>query len=219
MILQPTTSRFATVADLYKRFGAMPLDRIRFNPWPGTATEEDVVAIHDRENRLYELVDGVLLEKSMGAFESYLGLLLGRLIGNHVDKHKLGIVLGADGMLRLSPGLVRIPDVSFISWKRLGDHRLGSEAIAPLSPDLAVEVISASNSTDEMDDKLDDYFGVNVRLVWYVYPHERQVHVYASGHTPSILSTNDVLDGGDVLPGFVLDLKTFFSPPVNPNRP
>ena len=70
-----------------------------------------MIGIHDREDRLCELVDGVLLEKTVGTYESYLALLL----GNFVDENNLGIVLGADGMMRLVPGLVRIPNVSFIS--------------------------------------------------------------------------------------------------------
>ena len=99
-----------TAADLVARFGAIPLDRIRYDPIPGSATESDVIGIHDRENRLYELIDGILLEKTVGADESYLAMLLGQLLGVHVNANNLGIVLGADGIVRLAPGLIRIPD-------------------------------------------------------------------------------------------------------------
>ena len=135
-----------TVADLLEQFGPLPLNRIRLDPAPGTATEEDVVRIHLREDRLYELVDGVLVEKTMSLYESYLAALLLRLPGNFVDQHDLGFVLGADGMVRLAPGLVRIPDVSFMSWKRLGSKRVPRKPMANLAPDLAVEVLSPSNT-------------------------------------------------------------------------
>ena len=58
--------RLLTTADLVSRFGPMPLLRIRFVPFPGTATEKDVLTIHDREDRLCELIDGILVEKAMG---------------------------------------------------------------------------------------------------------------------------------------------------------
>jgi len=92
------------------------------SPAPGTATEEDVVRIHDSESRLFELVDATLLEKSMGTWESGIAAILVRILGTFVNDQDLGIVLGADGMVRLTPGLVRIPDVSFIAWNRL-PHR------------------------------------------------------------------------------------------------
>ena len=82
-----------TAADLVERFGPIPLDRVRHDPAPGTATEDHVVEIHDREDRLYELVDGVLVEKTVGIYESYLAAFLVRLIGNFVEENDLGIVL------------------------------------------------------------------------------------------------------------------------------
>ncbi len=108
-----------TAADLVERFGTAPLSRVRHDLAPGTASERDVVEIHDREDRLYELVDGILLEKTTGTYESYLAALMVHLLWTFVKETDLGIVLGPDGMMRLAPGLVRIPDVSFVSWKRL----------------------------------------------------------------------------------------------------
>ena len=202
-----------TAVDLAARFGPIPLHRIRNNPPPGTAREEDVVEIHDREDRLCELVDGVLVEKDMGTYEAYLAVLLGRLVGNFVAEHKFGIVLGPDGMMRLAPGLVRIPDVSFISWDRLPGGRVPRAAIAALAPDLAVEVISRGNTAEEMKSKLSEYFAAGVRLVWYVYPTPREVFVYSSPERHTVLGEQDCLSGGDVLPGFSLPLREFFAEP------
>src|SRR5208283_3798107 len=147
--LQPP--REWTIADLLHRFGPMVVRRIRFDPPPGTATEEDVAAIHDREDRLYELVDGVLVEKTVGFYESYLAVLLATFVRIFVAERNLGIVAGADGMMRLALGLVRIPDVSFVSWDRLPGRRLPREPIPALAPDLAIEVLSPSNTRQEMD--------------------------------------------------------------------
>ena len=202
-----------TVADLVQRFGPIPLSRVRMNPPPGTATEEDVVEIHDREDRLFELVEGVLVEKAMGTYESYLGTLLAQFLGVFVRENNLGIVLGADGMMRLSPGLVRIPDVSFISWERLPERKVPRQAIARLAPDLAVEIISRSNTPEEMDRKLHDYFTAGVRLVWYVYPESREVRVYTTPEHLTTVTEQQTLEGGEVLRGFRLELKTFFAEP------
>ena len=143
-----------TAADLVHRFGPIPLSRVRHDPAPGTATEADVVLIHDREDRLYELVENTLLEKAVGTYESYLAAVLVRMLGNFAADHDCGIVLGADGMLRLAPGLVRIPDVAFISWGRIADRRIPDEPIADFVPDLAIEVISQGNTREEMQRKL-----------------------------------------------------------------
>jgi hypothetical protein len=64
-----------TVSDLLHQLGDIPPERVRLQPPPGTATEADVVAVHSREDRLCELVDGVLVEKTLGYYESYITVL------------------------------------------------------------------------------------------------------------------------------------------------
>jgi Uma2 family endonuclease len=199
-----------TAADLVHRFGAIPITRLRSDPSPGAATEKDVVWIHDREDRLYELVDGTLVEKTVGTYESYLALTIGAILRSFVVKRDLGIVLGADGILRLAPGLVRIPDVSFISWGRLPSRQIPDEAIADLVPDLAVEVINRGNTCEEMDRKLREYFDAGVRLVWYVYPGSREVHVYTAANEVNVINGQQAIDGHEVLPGLVVSLSELF---------
>lgn len=206
-------SKVWTATDLVERFGAIPLDRIRHDPPPGLATERDLVEIHDHEDRLYELVDGVLVEKTVGAYESYLAAELVRLLGNHAVENNLGVVLGADGMMRLAAGLVRIPDVSFISHDHWSHEDVSRQPIADLVPDLAVEVISQSNTREEMEEKLRDYFDAQARLVWYVYPAAKEVRVYESPERYSVVKQDEILDGGDVLPGFSLELCRYFAKP------
>jgi len=202
-----------TAVDLVERLGAIPLDRVRTNPPPGSATERDVIEIHERENRLCELLDGTLLEKTVGNYESYLAGILIQLLGNFVQQNGLGIVMPPDGMMRLAPGLVRLPDVSFISWERLPGRRIPHKEIWDLAPDLAVEVISRGNTRQEMARKLADYFSAGVRLVWYVYPAACEVQVYEAPDKCVTLAAQETLDGGSVLPGFRLPLSTLFAQP------
>jgi Uma2 family endonuclease len=199
-----------TLADVLQQLGGISPGRVRFRPAPGTATEEDVVKIRDRERRLFELVDGVLVEKVMGYWESVLAMELAGLLRDFIKRRKLGTLAGEAGMLRLSPGLVRIPDLSFISRARLADHRRARAPILPLAPDLAIEVLSEGNTPREMARKVSEYFASGCRLVWLVDPRTRTVDVYTSVAKPIVLTEKQTLTGGDVLPGFRLPLRKLF---------
>lgn len=206
-----TVSTIETLADLVKQLGGIPLERIRFQPSPGTATEQDVIDLEARENRLCELVGGVLVEKAMGYIESILAVAISTFLREFVVPRNLGHVSGSDGMMRLFPGLVRMPDVAFASWDCFPDGKLPREPIPDLAPDLAVEVISKSNTPAEMMKKRREYFEAGVRLVWMVDPEQRTVTVFSSQDESKALSESDVLDGGEVLPGFTLNVGQLFS--------
>jgi len=206
-----TVTEELTLADVLRQLGGVSPSRIRFRPAPGTATENDVVKIRDRERRLFELVDGVLVEKVMGYWESVLAIELARFLGNFVKRRKLGTIAGEAGMLRLFPGLVRIPDLSFISRARLAKHRAALAPILPLAPDLAVEVVSAGNTPREIARKIREYFNSGCRLVWVVAPRTQTIAVYTSPAKPIVLKETQTLTGGDVLPGFRLPLKKLFT--------
>src|SRR5436309_771513 len=95
------TGTALTMGDLLASLGGIPARRVRLQPSPGKATEKDVLRIHARERRLFELVDGVLVEKVMGYFESFIAVELIKLLGYFVDQHDLGVIAGEAGMLRL----------------------------------------------------------------------------------------------------------------------
>src|SRR6516162_4042875 len=143
-----------TVAELLEKLGGIPPERVRLQPPPGTATEEDLLAIQEREGRMCELVDGVLVEKPVGYPESSLAAWIITLLTNFAHQHDLGNVAGESGSARLMPGLVRIPDVSFISWDRLPERMIPTDPILSLAPDLAAEILSPSNTKREMDMKI-----------------------------------------------------------------
>jgi Uma2 family endonuclease len=204
------STELTTIADVLEVLPGIPLERIRLNPPPGTATEQDVIAIHDRENRLCELVDGILVEKTVGFYEARLALVLARILDDFTAAHDLGIVVGADGMMRLSPGLVRIPDAAFLSWSKLPDRAIPHEPIPHLAPDLTVEVLSASNTPQEMARKIDEYFAAGVRLVWLLDHRSRTMTVHTSPEQTATVTEDEDLDGGPVLPGFSVPLREVF---------
>jgi Uma2 family endonuclease len=197
-----------TIGDLLRRLGDIPPDRVRFDPLPGTATIDDLLK---PENANCELVDDTLVEKPMGVRESALAFFLGQLLGPFVRQHNLGVLTGADGTWAILTGLVRLPDVAFVSWNRLPDRCLPDEPVPNVVPDLAVEVLSRSNTPHEMARKRDEYFRAQVRLVWEIDPRARTVRVYTAADRYQDFTAADTLTGDPVLPGFIVSLAQLFA--------
>jgi Uma2 family endonuclease len=205
------STKIRTIADLLRRLGDVPPDRIRFHPAPGTATLADVDRIHEEEGVLCELVEGVLLEKIVGYSESQLAGIVLRLLGSFVNAGNRGIVTGADGTMEIMPDLVRFPDVAFTSWDRIPGRRRPKKPIPRLVPNLAVEVLSENNTVAEMATKRQDYFAAGVNLVWEIDPEQEIATVFTSPTDAVTLGVADFLDGGAVLPGFLLSLADLFA--------
>jgi Uma2 family endonuclease len=202
-----------TFADLLHRLGGISPARILMRPAPGTATVEDVIRMEQRENRLCELVDGVLVEKAMGFTESRIAAILIGALQCFVELNDLGVVTAPDGMFRFPENLVRMPDVAFASWDCFPGGVVSDEPVPRIVPDLAVEVLSATNTKGEMARKLREYFGAGVRLVWLIDPINKTVAVLTSPTRSKIISVPGMLDGGKVLPGFELPLAKLFEKP------
>jgi Uma2 family endonuclease len=155
-------------------------------------------------------VDGVLIEKPCGFYKAVLGATLIYLLGNYVEEREVGIVLGAKAPFRLASGHIRLPDISFVAWSRFPNRKLPRGPFLDVPPDLAVEILCASNTRAEMDRKRRDYFAAGVRLVWYVDPDTQTAHVYSAADDGFALGPDGILDGQDVLPGFRLPLEEWF---------
>lgn len=200
-----------TLADLLRRLGGVPPDRVRFDPLPGSATEVHVLELAERHGILCELIDGVLVEKAMGFRESYLAMALVQWLRDFVVARNLGIVTGPDGMMRLFPGLVRIPDVAFVAWDRCPNRRVPQDPIPDLAPNLAIEVLSESNTKGEMQVKCSEYFAAGAEQVWLVNLKSRSVAIFTDPDTFVRCGEDDTLDGAPVLPGFQLVVRDLFA--------
>jgi Uma2 family endonuclease len=200
-----------TLQELVDRLGGIPLSRILAKPAPGTATEADLLAVNDHKRHLCELVDGVLVEKAMGFRESLLaGVLIGVLRAFVVPRN-LGLVTAPDGSIKLFAGLIRLPDVAFISWSRIPGGRVPDEPMPRLAPDLAIEVLSKGNTKSEMRRKRRECFEAGVDVVWEVDPKRRTVSVYRRGHgKPVVYDQTQTIEADGVLIGFRLVLADLF---------
>ena len=199
-----------TLADLRKRLGNIPLDRIRFHPAPGTATEKDVVEVEERENVSCELIDGTLVEKALGFDESQLSWRLGHLVGSYLDQNDLGTCVGADGMMRIAPGKVRYPDLAFLVWEKFPGGVVPDDPLPDIVPDLAVEVLSKGNTKLEIARKIRESFEAGVRVVWVIDPRKRSARFIRPLAIRPFSATIRSLDGGDVLPGLIVPLRELF---------
>ena len=202
---------FEDVGELLKALGNIPAKRICLNPPPGTATERDLLRKHGRPVKLYELVDGTLVEKCMGHKESFLAMELGAMLWTFLQQHDLGYCTTADDLVRVNSKRVRGPDLTFVSWKTRPEKVIPQEQISTQVPDLAVEILSPSNTRKEMQIKLKDYFAGGVKLVWIIDPKTRTAEVFTASDVKTAIPADGTIDGGDVLPGFQLPLAKLFA--------
>lgn len=200
------TKPFETVADMLRALGDVPPERVLLNPTPGSATEQDLLHEMEHNDRLVELVDDILVEKGIGALEDRIGSLLIAWVGSFIIQHQLGVFGGAQGALKMQGGNVRLPDMYFIAGHRLVGGIPPAGAIFAVGLDLAVEVLSPTNTRREMDRKRQEYFATGAQQVWEIDPAARTFAIYTSPETHTILTATDTLTGGTLLPGFELPL-------------
>jgi Uma2 family endonuclease len=202
-------SEVETMEDFLARLGDIPPGRVLMRPAPGEATEADLLE-QLKHRRICELVDGTLVEKAMGFEESSLTVWLSYLLYDGIGDRDLGKLSGESGMMRLGSGLVRAPDLSFTRWSKFPQGQRSAGPIADLVPDLAIEVLSASNTPGEIARKIGEYFSAGTELVWIVDPVRRVVVVHTAPATRTTLTEADTLDGADVLPGVRFPVSRVF---------
>ncbi|MGL4419912.1 MAG: Uma2 family endonuclease, partial [Gemmataceae bacterium] len=157
--------------DLPMMLGGIDPTRIVLHP----ATEADLLS---SDRKCLELIDGVLVEKAMGLRESFLGAWLITILGPFVASQKLGMVGGADAIFRLRNNRIRLPDVCFVSWGRFPREDSHQQAVGDFAPDLAVEILSESNTKEEMRLKRQHFFAAGTLVIWEVDPVAETVTVY-----------------------------------------
>ena len=149
--------------------------------------------------------------ESDGLLESRLAVLLAYFIESYLEGNDIGFTLGEGGMQRVDFGQMRIPDVSFYLWSRFPNRELTMYQILAEVGDLVVEVLSPSNTDQEMERKRREFFAAGTKLFWIVDPVDRTVAVYTSPNNVTVLDESQTLTGGDVLPGFTLPLRDWFA--------
>ena len=174
-----------------------------------------VIPSMTKDERRFEIVDGVLREKpSMGFFANILASFLATSINTFAMPKRLGMAVAETAYQREAKNSRR-PDVSYFEIAKFPSLEvlLQDPPVVECEPNLAIEVVSPSNTIAEMDDRIAHFFKTGVQLVWVVHPQSKQVCVYQSTKDCKILEMGDVLDGGKVLPGYSLSLTELFNLP------
>ena len=160
---------------------------------------------------LWELIDGEPLAVTPSSDRS--GWVSGRIFSRlerFVDANNLGWAFPAETgfILFENRATVRSPDAAFVRRDRLSGL---TDRFVPLAPDLAVEVLSPSDRMTDALGKVTMYLQAGVQSVWLVDPLERTVTVFRPDAALKLLAEGDILDGGDVLPGFSVPVADIFA--------
>jgi Uma2 family endonuclease len=174
-------------------------------------TAEEFARIPDDDFH-YELVEGRVVRMSPpGSRHGALASRFVALLHQHVDSHRLGVVLTPAGFrLASDPDTVREPDVAFVRAERIPSTGM-PDGFWPGPPDLAIEIRSPGDRRATIQAKVADYLARGVRLVWVVDPKAKTVTVHRGQSPPVSLGVDDVIDGSDVVPGFSCRVERFFA--------
>jgi Uma2 family endonuclease len=180
-----------------------------------TADELLVMPPYDENGKQcrFELIRGEL--RVMSLAKPLHGVICSRLtikLGGFVEEHELGETFGAETgfLVERDPDSVLGPDVAFVSHERLTAAE-NFEKYFPFAPDLAVEVLSPGNTVREINEKIAMYFAAGSRAVWVFDPKKRTAAAYTSPSEVRMFNEHESFDGGEVLPGFTLDLARLFT--------
>ena len=164
-------------------------------------TDEELEAL-PKDGYKCELLDGELNKSPVHASHGIICVRLASLLSVFAQRCKLGEVFDSSTGFWLSENVLLSPDISFVSKTRLKKVMISPDKFIQGAPDLAVEVLSPSDRMKQVHRKLDLYFEHGTRLAWLVNWKTEQIHIYAQDNIAALTRPNDMLSGGDVLPGF-----------------
>ncbi len=171
---------------------------------------EEFDRLEEPDELSYELDEGELVVMTKPRpLHNRIVLALTYELQAYLKTHPVGEVFNPDNLFVLAPNTKRAPDVSFLRTERT--KQIDENADIPGAPDLAVEVVSPSDTVSAMRRKIRQYFAAGAQCVWVVYPESREVEVWREASGPRvILQENDSLEAPDLLPGFSLCVGALF---------
>jgi Uma2 family endonuclease len=172
----------------------------------------DLLALPTGMGKRYELITGELREMSPSGWPH--GVVVGRLhnrLGHYIEQHDLGLVFGAETgfLIARNPDTVRAPHFAFIAKAHLPKEK-PTEAFWPGAPDLAVEVVSPSDRTGDVVEKIESWLAAGSAAVWVIDPQLQTVTVYRSRTDIQLKTAGDLLEGAPLVPGFTCPVSELF---------
>ena len=181
------------------------------------ATKSGLVTAQDlwdmpNDGYRYELVRGERVRTAPAEAEhGNLGMTIGASLYNHAVNHGLGRVYAAETgfLIGTDPDHVRSPDVAFVRQDRVAEAGRVT-GFFPGAPDLAIEVISPNDLYTEVEEKVEDWLAAGAAMVILINPRNRTAILRMDGRAPVILTARDVLEGGEVVPGWSMTVGKIF---------
>lgn len=177
-------------------------------------TIDDYLRLDEPAGVRYELSEGELIvTPSPNLLHNELRDELNAQLRAFVKSHKLGLITSETDM-QLADDVVRRPDVAFISSERLrGINR--RKIPVPLSPDLAIEIVSENDRADDLILKVRQYLTAGSKAVWLFYPSTRLAYRYVPDKLEPEVRSEDAghkFEEPEMLPGVVIPLAEIFTP-------
>jgi len=181
-------------------------------------TDQELMALPDDGNK-YELVEGELVMSNSGLEHGCIAVILVSALYSFVSSKQLGVIFDSSTAFTMKSGNKRSPDISFLSKERLKGLKKLPKGFGQGAPDLAIEILSPSNTVAEIHQKVIEYFENGTQLIWIINPEEEYVLTYKYDPNQKfqpdrLLSSVDILSGEEILPEFtfpVADLFPYFS--------
>jgi Uma2 family endonuclease len=181
-------------------------------PAPKLMTQQELLDLPDDHMR-HELIKGELITMPLAGCEhGQIALWIGRLLGTHIAKNKLGCSFGAGTgfLIERDPDTVRAPDFAFVAKNSTKPRT--PKGFFPGAPDLAVEVISPDDCVMEVEDKIQQWLDAGCQSVWVVKPTRQTITIHQNNAQPQVLHPADDIHAPDLLPGFQAKVKDLFPP-------
>ena len=159
----------------------------------------------------YELVDGELVDMDGAPRHGRVTLSMGRLMDDHVANAGLPFDVGVNTGFQMNPNTLRFPDVHVTSWERMAEYDEAAGGWRHFAPDVAIEVVSPSNTPSELARKTEEYFANGTQAVWIADPGPRTVAIRRPGQPERVFGSDDMLYGDPEIPGFACAVADIFA--------
>lgn len=174
-------------------------------------TVDEFWAMPEDPGHRFELVDGVLVDMDGTPRHGRVTIQLGRLLSDHLDQFGLPFDVGASTGFAMGGDTLRFPDVHVTTWERMSTYDEADGAWPLFAPDVAIEVVSASNTPSALDRKTAEYFAGGALAVWIADPVPRTVKIRRPLQPEQVFGIDDILTGDPEVPGFFCAVADIFA--------
>ena len=174
-------------------------------------TVEEFWAMPEDPGHRYELVDGELVDMDGAPRHGRMTRHFGSLLANYVDEARLPLDVGVCVGFQMNPHTLRFPDVHVTTWERMATYDEDAGGFPHFAPDVAIEVVSPSNTPAALARKTEEYFANGARAVWIADPADQTVRIRRPGAVELALGPSDILSGDPEIPGFSCAVADIFA--------